>query len=80
MKFSVSKDNSECFISFSNEELEIIKKNDNKLIFDAEHLPHLRNNLLRFVHQLSVHRIENKLSYKEDDIKAIDEISNKIAP
>ena len=66
MKFTITEDKSAGAFEFTNEELEVIKNNDNKLIFESKNFHIISNGLLSIVANLS------EITKKEDikEIKA----------
>ncbi len=70
MKFTITDDKSAGAFEFTNEELEVIKKNNNKLIFESKNFHIISNGLLSIVANLSA------ISKKEDntEIKGVPEI------
>jgi hypothetical protein len=53
MIFKLSKNNDKCIIQLSEDEIKIIKKNNNQIIINKEEMPHLKNHLMHVVFSLA---------------------------
>jgi len=53
MKFYIKKDGSEAIMSFSDKDVEILKKNKNNFIIKRADLPHLKNHLMKVIFTLA---------------------------
>tara|TARA_R100001129_G_C5120870_1_gene190057 strand:- start:242 stop:475 length:234 start_codon:yes stop_codon:yes gene_type:complete len=76
MKFYVKKDGSEAIMSFSDEEVEILKKNNNNFTLRRKDLPHFKNHLARIITDLADVIPDKTQSYGHEEFKPLD-ISKK---
>tara|TARA_R110000803_G_C11982509_1_gene320944 strand:+ start:2987 stop:3238 length:252 start_codon:yes stop_codon:yes gene_type:complete len=52
VKFLIKKDGNEVAMHFEEKDLDIIKKNNNMLIFDKKGIHYFKNNLMRMIVEL----------------------------
>jgi|TARA_Y100000114_G_C11503470_1_gene205545 hypothetical protein len=75
MKFDIDKVNKTASLVFSDDEIEILKKNNNKFTIKAESLPHFRNHFMYIIFELGK-MTENILSSGDEEISQ-EEVTKK---
>lgn len=76
MKFLIKKDGSEAMLSFSDKDVEILKKNNNNFIIRKEDLPHFKNHLMKIVMNLAT-AVDSDVSSRGHETISPKDISKK---
>ena len=77
MIFKIDKNNSKAIIQLNDNEIEIIKKNNNQIIINAEELPHFRNHLMNVVVSLSKFDKNDFIESRGDEIFHPEDLTKK---
>ena len=76
MKFDIDRVNKTASLVFSDDEIEILKRNNNKFTIKAESLPHFKNHLAKIITDLADIIPDKTQSYGHEEFKPLD-ISKK---